>query len=701
MHFLRLGFFDSFEQAEAAKERLISRYPLAWSTEVDAAERRAALGVPPAAAPRPAPARPTPTPIYVVTLQSLPRPEFRLVPLPEVYRDRRLYKTAIVKKGKHTYLLRLGFFDTQAQAEAARRVLAETYPQARVDSVSARERLESAKAVVTPARLPSPPSSEPAPKTASGSQLLELARQALTRGDNLDAIRLLSRALELPAGDHSEDALELLGLARERNGQPELAAVEYKLYLKLYPDAEGAVRVRQRLANLQPGSPVELKAPQRVAEPTTQVFGTFSQQYYRGNSKIDTTFKTGPTIGEEATLSLTDQSAIVNVLDVNARMRDERYDNRAVLSADYTYDGLEQEDDSRVANAYGEIKDRRLGYAVRLGRQPSTSGVLTRFDGGLFSFHFTPRVGVKLVAGEPVDKVAPDADRKFHGLSLEFGSASGVFGTNVYYFKQEIDGLTDREAIGTEVRYFSNGSSVFGLIDYETSYKEINILLLQGNWTGTGGTTYNLLYDYRKSPPLQTSNALLYETADSIDELLLTKTEEQIRTDARDRTAISKVLAGGFLYPLTARLQAGLDVTLTNLSGTPASGTQPATDGTGNVWTYAGKLIGTGMFAANAITVFGAAHTTSDAFDADSLALTHRVPFGRWRADLGLRYYEQENSIGTSLTRLTPLLRLDYFWRRNLALEFEYSQERTEITGPTQDETSVRDFFILGYRWDF
>jgi len=342
-----------------------------------------------------------------------------------------------------------------------------------------------------------------------------------------------------------------------------------------------------------------------------------------------------------------------------------------------------------------------LGYAVRLGRQPSTSGVLTRFDGGLFSYHFTPRIGVNLVAGEPVDKIARDSDRSFYAFSVDLGSESGALGTNLYYFKQEIDGLTDREAVGTEVRYFSNGSSVFALVDYETSYKELNILLLQGNWTSEGGTTYNLLYDYRRVPPLQASNALIGETTESIDTLLETRTEEQIRADARDRTDTAKVVSGGFLHPLTERLQAGLDVTATKQLGTPASGTQPASPGTGTAWTYAGKLIGTGLFAKSAITVFGVAHTDSDAFDADSFALTHRVPFGRWRADLSVRYYTEDRADDVSRNRLTPAMKLDYFWRENVALEFEYSQERQETTGPLQDEDSVRDFFIVGYRWDF
>lgn len=708
MYFLRLGFFDSFEQAESVKERLLAHYPLAWATEVSEAEHERAIGAPakaapvPPSAPRATPAKPRADIAYALNLASSPSAALPVKPLPAPYDGYRLYRTETRQKGKIWHRLRLGFFPTRAEAEKARRALKSLYPDVWIAVADAKEQAVAGERPVQPTAPARRPAAEPAPSTDEVGKLMAEGRAALGAGRPVDAIRIFTRVLAVPGHPRAPEALELLGLARERNKQPDLARVEYKLYLKLYPEGEGADRVRQRLANLEPGAAVKLREPKRREEKRrTELFGTFSQQYYRGNSKVDTTLKTGPTIGEEETLTFTDESTLVNVIDVNARMRDERYDNRAVLSAHYNYDRLEHEDDSRVANAYGEVKDRQLGYAVRLGRQPSTSGVLTRFDGGLFSYHFTPRIGVNLVAGEPVDKIARDSDRSFYAFSVDLGSESGALGTNLYYFKQEIDGLTDREAVGTEVRYFSNGSSVFALVDYETSYKELNILLLQGNWTSEGGTTYNLLYDYRRVPPLQASNALIGETTESIDTLLETRTEEQIRADARDRTDTAKVVSGGFLHPLTERLQAGLDVTATKQLGTPASGTQPASPGTGTAWTYAGKLIGTGLFAKSAITVFGVAHTDSDAFDADSFALTHRVPFGRWRADLSVRYYTEDRADDVSRNRLTPALKLDYFWRENVALEFEYSQERQETTGPLQDEDSVRDFFIVGYRWDF
>jgi len=516
------------------------------------------------------------------------------------------------------------------------------------------------------------------------------------------AINIFTQLLERPAGTHTQDASELLGLARERNKQLELAEVEYRLYLKLYPTGEGAERVRQRLANLLPADSPELKAARRAEEEEarTDIFGSVSQYYYRGNSKIDTTDKTGPVVGEPDTLSLVDQSAIVNYLDFNARYRSRRYDNRAVLSADYTYDFLNDVDTTRWRSIYGDIKDRDLNYQARLGRQPGLYGVLTRFDGALFSKRFTPGFGVNVVAGEPYDTVAPGSDRKFYGVSTDF-TAGGGFSGNVYYFDQTIDGVTDRRAVGSELRYFRENAAVFGLVDYELEFGELNIFLLNGNWQEPGGTSINASIDLRRSPSLQTSNALLGETVTSIRDLLATKTEDEIRQDALDRTPKTKVYSVSLLHPFGRDVQAGGDIIVTNIGPTPASGSLPASPGTGNVITYAPKLIASNLLFNKDVSVLTAGVSRSNAFDALSVSLINRTPIRKWRLDTALRWYRQDNADGTALKRLTPSIKLDYRWKPNLAFELELGEERTSSSGPSADEESVRDYVTLGYRWDF
>jgi len=668
--------------------------------------------VPPKPAERPAAAVPAAERVFALTLQSSPEPIPGLAAARAKLKDlpgTAVYQAQTKVVDKEMYVLRLGFFSSQAEAEAARAKLLGRYPAAQVTEVTVDERRTAPPVAAAPAPKAAPaPAPAPAPTgpvvvaPASTEQALEQARAALTRGDNLTAIQIFTQLLERPAGAHSQEASELLGLARERNKQPELAEVEYRLYLKLYPQGEGAERVRQRLANLLPPDSVELKAARAPDEEgRMEISGSLSQLYYRGNSTIDTTDKTGPTIGEQNTLSLVDQSAIVNILDVNARYRTRRYDNRAVLSADYTYDFLSNTDTARWRSAYGEVKDRELNYSARLGRQPAASGVLTRFDGGLFNYKFTPKFGMNLVAGTPYDTVAPDSHRSFYGASMDLGGAGGGFSSNLYFFRQEIDGITDREAVGTELRYFRENAAIFSLIDYETSYNELNIFLVNGNWQLAGGTAFNILYDYRRSPPLQTSNALLGETVTSISGLLATRTEDQIRQDALDRTPETKVFFLSVLHPLNPSLQIGGDIIVANIGGTPASGALPATQGTGNVITYTPKIIASNLLFNKDVTIASAGITASDAFDATSVAIQNRAVTKKWRFDTGLRYYRQENIDGSLLTRWTPTLKVDYLWLRDLTLEIEFGEERSRTSGTATDEVSKRDFFTLGYRWVF
>lgn len=670
---------------------------------------------------KPIPARPAEPPAAVVpeaervfslTLQSSSEPipglaaaRARLKDLPGTA----VYQAHTKIADKELYVLRLGFFASPAEAAAARAKLLDRYPAAQVTEVTADERRSAPPVAVAPAR---PEARPPAPAPtgpvvvapASTEQAMEDGRAALTRGDNPAAIQIFTQVLERPPGAHSQEAAELLGLARERNKQPELAEVEYRLYLKLYPQGEGAERVRQRLANLLPPDSVELKAARAPEEEgQLSISGSLSQLYYRGNSKIDTTEKTGPIIGEQDTLSLVDQSAIVNILDVNARYRSRRYDNRAVLSADYTYDFLSKTDTARWRSAYGEVKDRELNYSARLGRQPAAGGALTRFDGGMFGYKFTPKFGINLLAGTPYEysPSAPDSHRSFYGASMDLGGGGGGLSSNVYFFRQEIDGITDREAVGTELRYFHENAAIFSLIDYETAYNELNIFLVNGNWQLPGGTAFNILYDYRRSPPLQTSNALLGETLTSISSLLATRTEDQIRQDALDRTPKTKVLFVSVLHPLNPSLQIGGDIIVSSIGGTPASGALPETQGTGNVITYTPKIIASSLLFDKDVTVASVGLTTSNAFDATSVALQNRAVTNKWRFDTGLRYYRQDNADGSLLTRWTPTLKIDYLWHRDLTLQIELGEERSKTSGLTTDESSTRDFFTLGYRWDF
>jgi hypothetical protein len=729
IYFIRLGFFKTTADAEAVRGKVQSRFPGAFVTEITPEEFTQASGrKPPAPAPvapavikepPPAPvvAPSPPEPFAVTLLTSVGKKPFPLAPLPAELADRRLYFQDSVRDGKKVTTLNLGFFTGLPEAEQALELLRGTYPQASVRGTTAEERRQSAQrttAYVPPkpvaATTPAPAVVAPAkPAADSGveqraADLMDKVRTALAGGENGQALVLLDQILKLPPNRQSQEAQELVGLAHERNKEIAEARKEYGLYLRLYPEGEGSERVRQRLANLDAPAPAPvLKAAKKRNVDVTTAYGSFSQYYYRGDTKVDTTTTVGPII-DKATLTSVDQSALLTNLDFTGRMRSGDWDNRIVVRDTYTANFLEgSENFNRLYSAYAEVRNKAFDYGGRLGRQSgNTGGLPGRFDGINVGYGFLPKWRVNLVAGTPVDFNPINSDRQFWGTSLDFGTFAEHWNGNTYYFQQTVDGITDRQAVGAELRYFSPARSLLLLTDYDVSYNELNIAMLQFTETWNSKTTLNVLVDHRRAPILETSNAVIGETNTSIRSYLLTMSEEQIRQMALDKTPISDLVMLGLNHNFNTTWQLGGDVKLYNISGTPASGSLPAQPETGNVLVYTLQGIASGLLSKRDITVLSLSYLTSDRLDGTSVGLNNRTLLqDRWTLDASLRYYSQEDSLGTTLKRLTPMLRVGYRWRQSLTFEFEYGLEKTTtVSGSTTDETSSQ-FYMLGYRWDF
>ena len=80
--------------------------------------------------------------------------------------------------------------------------------------------------------------------------VMKEAKQALLDGKLERAIQLFTKIVESGDGPLRRDALELLGLTRERNRQLAQAVAEYNRYLNDYPVGPDSDRVRQRLSAL-------------------------------------------------------------------------------------------------------------------------------------------------------------------------------------------------------------------------------------------------------------------------------------------------------------------------------------------------------------------------------------------------------------------------------------------------------------------
>ncbi|MFQ6022390.1 MAG: SPOR domain-containing protein [Acidiferrobacterales bacterium] len=729
VYFVRLGFFATSEEADAAKEKVRAKYPVAWVTLVTEDEHVAALRgkkykpgqrdtssklaeVPKDIVPESAQEKFDTDYPYVINLES--SLESDLTPpkaLPEDLEKYRLYTTSFNKVGKTWHRLRLGFFATEREAQQVRQRVETLYPRAWVDLASREEIANSKRTALVLGDpkflLRKPKGQVVAEPKGDADELMAQGRDALTRGDNVQAIRIFTRILALPKNEHTQDAQEYLALARERNGQSALAKVEYKLYLKLYPDGEGADRVRQRLANLSKPEKrvqlVELRKPKKVEEVHEwSMFGSLSQDYYRGASTIDMVSTSGSSVDQNR-LSEIDQSNLVSYLDVTGRFRNTRYDNRAVFSGSQARDFLDSENDNRVRSAYIDILNKPRDYSARIGRQSGgTRGILSRFDGGLAGYSFRPRWRFNFVAGLPADDVAPESDRRFYGVSVDMGPFASRWNSTVYVIDQEVDGLTDRQAVGAELRYFEPKRSLFALLDYDIYFDEMNIAMVQGSWQPGRSTTFNLLLDYRKTPPLQTTNALLGQNVESIDQLTSANSDNTLKQMAEALTATSEVFTIGAVHPLNQRFQLGGDITVTSISDTEAVDGVLAVEGTGDVTTYNTQLIAKQLIFNNDVAVFNLSYSDSDTFSARSLSLIERFPFKRnWRVELNLNIYDRDDNIGSTLERITPTLRVDYRGRKNFTFDIEIARERTKVRGSADDEDMTRDFIRLGYRRDF
>jgi len=675
--------------------------------------------------------------VALVTVSSIA--ERPATPVPDAFRGKSLYWRVLISANTTSYQLSLGFFETRKDAEEARRQLAARFPEARAIQVNSRERdnLENARrkaaasvpapspqAILPPPAIPPAPTSpamatplaqatSPAPAAVGPAEsLMAEGRGAIVREDYAAAIRAFTRLLALTENTFTRDAQELLALSYERRGDSTRARLEYENYLKRYPEGDDSVRVRQRLANLRAAPQFEtLRAPAETRQGWRSfTVGSLSQFYYHGNSTIDTQQLAANTL-DRTTLSLTDQSALISSLDLTARFMDETHDNRMVFRDTNIRNFVEGQDNAnRLSSAYYEYRYKPGDFSARLGRQPGNSGgLLGRFDGALLGYGLVPRARLNLVAGSPVDLgFTIDSTRRFYGISTDLGPFDQSWSGSLYHIRQTVDGIPDREAAGIEARYFAPQGFFASTVDYDTLFRHVNIGTMQGNWIAPWKTSYNFLIDYRMTPSLQTSNALIGETSTSVQTLLGTYSEDELRQRARALTAKSALASAGLMHPVTREWQIGADFRVSRISHTDGATnktdgtTIPGIPGTGYVYTLTGQAIGTGLFAKRDVTVVSLSRVSALSYTALAGQLNGRVPLDAyWTLEGAVLWYGQDNDDGSTLKRVSPRARVSYRWGNSMSLEAEYGVERTNARSTIAEENTRRSFFSLGYRWDF
>ncbi len=645
-----------------------------------------------------------PEPRFVINLQSsLRAPTQAEVPRISTTAGKRVFISEAMINGATWYRTQLGYFDSAEQASRELRVVRSQFPRAWIDQVDT----DSAESTLRPPDIAGTDDPVPGLESNEIETLMSDARKAMMAGELSRAVQIYTKILRLPENQHSPAAQEFLALARERNGQMAHAKAEYERYLDVYADSDGADRVRQRLAALMASTPsparsnvsaAESAAPVRRPASDPWTVRTFVTQHYRRD------------VNQVNDLDeVVSQSSVYTDVNVDVRRRGDRLDFSARVTGGHRYDLLDDEttsgNDVRLSYAYADLADSATGLRGRLGRQTrNTGGVLGRFDGMNVSYALNERLRFDTVIGKPVYTTTEgvDDERSFYGISSTFGLFHKNLDFGVFYLQQDIESLTDREAVGAEVRFFGEQQSLWSVIDYDLEFGELGNAFVQGSWRLPGNLTITGMYDQRRSPFLSLGNAMIGQQLADFADLQVLFTEEEMRQLALDRSPSSSTMTLGVSKPITPKVQVNATASLTNVDATPQSGGVDAINESEYNY-YSGDLVISGLFAENDVSIFGVRYAESDTTDVLSAHLDARFQLGRrWRVSPRLRVDHRQIKTDDSIQWIyTPGLRVQYRHNRGFRLEFEGGTQLSDRAMLDQDQTRKSYFVNVGYQWHF
>lgn len=664
---------------------------------------------------------------FVVLLSSSVDPGMQLnAPVPASLQECQIVTSRRVVDGRTLYEVSLGYFGLEAEALRAQAMLKPRFPQAAVVALATPAATPIAPVppvASAPASAAALPASEAAGAAvdfdAQGGDLLARAKAAQAAGNTLLAIETLNKLLNLPPNRNTREGQELVGRVRLQAGDPDRARSEFETFLRLYPQGADSDRVRAELARLP--APAVASAAAVRPQATTSTSGSVGVTYYGGKSKTRTQeFQDSPISGlpelvNDATISGTDQKQMLVSTDLNWRQRDADQETRFVFRDNYTADLMPGKGNrNRLSALYVDYKSMLRGTQVRLGRQtPLGGGVLGRFDGVTAGYLFAPRWKANIVAGSPSDKLNATTRRRFWGLSVDAEALSAHSSGSLYVIQQTIDGLVDRRAVGSDLRYFNGGLAVTGTVDYDVVMKGLNVATVQGNWQLADTSNWNFLYDRRAQPLLSLGNALFFAdptlgVAKSVAELVARYAGKggitQARQDVSDVTARSTQAQLGYTTPISKNWQVGSSVQLTNVSAVdpvPSVGFAGQA-ATGNQWSLSGQLIGSNLYSLRDTHVFNLSLLSAPTLKGQLLMYNNLSALNdSWQIEPSFQIYLQRTSEGIKLRRYKPGMRVTYRMAQQLQLESSVDYELSRQSGGTTAENSGRVFYYVGGRYDF
>lgn len=532
---------------------------------------------------------------------------------------------------------------------------------------------------------------------AAAASLLATANEAMATGDLGRAIQIYTRVLSMNAPSAHPEALERLGMARERSGQRAHAKAEYERFLEQFPDDPRAPRVRQRLQALT-------TADATISEPTT--LGATSA----GGTRVDLNgsllsyySRAQGFFGDDLGSQLYDSSWI-NDLFLRARVRTDRVEVESSAAGRMRLDFADDEigPDSRLNALLVEVSERGGGWWGNVGRQRGDGGVIGRFDGARLGYRFTDWLEVQVLGGFPLESYSSDhvnTDRYQVGGAVRLLDVASLVDVEIYGNYQREADLTVRGAVGAEIRHLRRGRTIVATVDYDAFFNVVNIATLLVNQQITDALSVNGLAEYRKSPIVTMENALIGQSADSLAQLSQTYSPSEMKQLAEDRSANATTFSAGARYDLSDGVDVTGSFTATSYGSTVSSGGVQGFEGTGYEFGYLVQVGVRSFLMDRDVNTLGLRIYDGRFADRYMLEAIGRYPVWRTLRLNPILRVEYRNERDDSI-RVVPRLRLDYGWRRvsfDVDLAYEWATGVGESDRPTENTYSI----VFGVRWDF
>jgi tetratricopeptide (TPR) repeat protein len=553
---------------------------------------------------------------------------------------------------------------------------------------------------------------------------MDESRAAIRKGKPVQAIEILKSVLKYRENSASAEAQELLGVARQKAGQVAEAQAEYEDYLRRYPNGEASERVRQRLAailtatgnvpigprdrsaaGVEPGVP---KKSVPSGETRWSVSGSASTTYITNDSSSTVKdLSTAPNANADPDAHRTHQNTLLSNFDVFGTA-----DNDQVRSKFKLAFTQEHQFDTGV-NKYG-VSTAQVDYTLkdydvtaRVGRQSrNTGGVIGRFDGAVLSWQQSPALRFNVLAGSPnwsrFD--APFKDGKtLYGASVDFGKMFGVLETSLYAITQFDHDLVDRQAIGSEFRYFDANKSVLGTIDYDTHFNQLNAAIFSGTYTFDDKSVINTALDYRKVPYLSSWNALQGQPFLTLYDMMKFNAAGDIKQFALDRTPTFESAMVSYSRPLNNTYQIGGDATVTHLSGTLPSGGVDGTPASGLEYYLSAQITGNSIFKPGDLFMGAVRYASLADSKIYVLDMNSRYPITPDLAISPRMRLGYRSGVQTDLKEFTilPSFLISYLWSKELSMEAEIGYRFVDSTLANVKSATKDLFATVTVRHDF